>query len=72
VGHPADRPQIDRCVDALTDARYATHVPTDDRSVDEVVEVIAADAHLPLSRGRLTPLRHQAHRLTVAARHLRL
>ncbi|MDP9167149.1 MAG: hypothetical protein M3O32_13980 [Actinomycetota bacterium] len=47
-------------------------MPTDDRSVDEVVEAIAADAHLPLSRGRLSPLRHQARRLTVAVRHIRL
>jgi len=64
--------QIDRCVSALSDARYATHVPTDDRSVDEVVETIAADAKLPLSRPRLSPVRFQARRLTVAARHIRL
>lgn len=64
--------QIDRCVSALSDARYATHVPTDDRSVDEVVEAVAADANLALSRGRLSPMRFQARRLSVAARHIRL
>ena len=64
--------QIDRCVSALSDARYATHVPTDDRSVDEVVEAVAADANLALSRHRLSPMRFQARRLSVAARHIRL
>jgi len=64
--------QIDRCVTALSDARYATHVPTDDRSVDEVVEAVAADAGLALTRGRLSPARFQARRLTVAVRHIRL
>lgn len=64
--------QIDRCVTALSDARYATHVPTDDRSVDDVVETIAADANLTLSRPRLSPSRYQVRRLSVAARHIRL
>ncbi|MCV7421727.1 AAA family ATPase [Mycobacterium yunnanensis] len=64
--------QIDRCVAALSDARYATHVPTDDRSVDEVVETIAADAQLELTRGRLSPVRFQIRRLGVAVRHIRL
>jgi len=44
-------------------------VPTDDRSVDEVV---AADANLALSRGRLSAVRFQARRVSVAARHIRL
>ncbi|WP_156721036.1 hypothetical protein [Mycobacterium sp. Root135] len=47
-------------------------MPTDDRSVDEVVEAVAADADLTLSRGRLSPLRFQARRVSVAARHIRL
>ncbi|WP_264036206.1 hypothetical protein [Mycolicibacterium hodleri] len=42
---------------------------TDDRSV---VEAIAADANLPLNRPRLSPVRFQARRLTVAARRIRL
>lgn len=64
--------QIDRCVAALAGERYATHVPTDGRTVDEVVEAIAADAGLPLVRPRLSPLRYQARRVNVAVRHIRL
>ncbi|CAN5677705.1 tunicamycin resistance ATP-binding TmrB [soil metagenome] len=64
--------QIDRCVAALADKRYATHIRTDDRTVDEVVETIAADAGLTLPVPRLSPLRFQARRLSVAARHIRL
>ncbi|MET0898592.1 MAG: AAA family ATPase [Mycobacterium sp.] len=64
--------QIDRCVAALGDPRFATQVPTDGRSLDEVVEAIAADAGLSLSRPRLSPVRHQVRRLAVAARHVRL
>ncbi|MDF2822865.1 MAG: family ATPase [Mycobacterium sp.] len=64
--------QIDRCVTALAAERFATHVPTDNRSLDEVVEAIAADAGLPLTAPRLSPWRSQVRRLTVAARHIRL
>src|SRR5579863_4540709 len=38
--------QIDRCVTALPGERYATHIPTDSRTPDELVELIAADAEL--------------------------
>lgn len=64
--------QIDRCVAALSDQRFATHVPTDDRTLDEVVEAIATDAALTLTRPRLSPVRYQVRRLAVAARHVRL
>jgi hypothetical protein len=64
--------QIDRCVAALTSSRYATHVPTDQRSLDEVAESIAADAGLTLAAPRLSPLRAQIRRLEVATRHIRL
>lgn len=64
--------QIDRCVTTLTDARYATHIATDDRGLDEVVETIAADAALQLTQPRLSPLRAQARRISVGVRHIRL
>ena len=63
--------QIDRCVTALADQRFAVHVPTDDRSVDEVVEAIAEHAGLELVRPRLSPARFQARRLAVGVRHIR-
>ena len=40
--------QADRCVTALREKRFATHVPTDNRTVVEVVEFIASHAHLDL------------------------
>jgi hypothetical protein len=64
--------QIDRCVTALAHDRFATHVPTDDRSLDDVVEAIAADAGLTLTEPRLSPWRFQVRRLNVASRHIRL
>jgi hypothetical protein len=64
--------QIERCVTALADARYATHVPTDDRTPDEVVEFIAADSSLELVRPRLSPARERIYRLEVGIRHIRL
>ena len=64
--------QIERCVNALSGERYATHVPTDRESPDEVVEMIAADAGLDLVRPRLSPAREQIHRLEVGLRHIRM
>jgi AAA domain len=64
--------QIDRCVSALSNARYITHIATDHRSADEVVELIAADAGLELVRPRLSTAREQVHRLEVGLRHVRL
>lgn len=63
---------IDRCVTALSRERYGTHVPTDDLSIDEVVEWIARDADLPLTRPRMRPARYQARRLAVGIRHIRI
>ena len=64
--------QIDRCVTALSGERYATHVPTDARTPDEIVEAIAADAGLELGRPRLSAVRERMQRLQVGLRHIRL
>ncbi len=63
--------QTERCVAALREDRFATHVPTDGRSVDDVVEHIADAAGLELVRPRLTSARYQLRRATVAVRHIR-
>jgi AAA domain len=63
--------QVDRCVAALAASRYARHVPTDDASVDEVVEFIARAAGLTLTAPRLSPARYQLRRLAVGVRHIR-
>lgn len=64
--------QIDRCVTALATDRFADHVDTDDRQIDDVVEDIAARAGLPLVRPRLSPARYQLRRAAVGIRHIRL
>ena len=64
--------QINRCVIALSADKYATRVPTDDRSVDQVVETIAQDAGLTLTRPRLSPAQYQLRRLAVGVRHIRI
>ena len=63
--------QIARCVTALARERYATHVDTDRRTTDEVVEWIADDAGLTLQAPRLAPWRYQVRRLRVGIDHIR-
>ena len=63
--------QIERCVTALADDRFAEHVQTDDRSVDEVAEHIAARAGLTLAKPRLGAVRYQLRRAAVGVRHIR-
>jgi predicted kinase len=64
--------QIDRCVAALESERFAEHVVTDDRTLDDVVEDIAARAGLPLPGARLNRVRYQVRRAAVGLRHIRL
>ncbi len=63
--------QIPRCVAALAQDRYATHVGTDHRTTDEVVEWIADDAGLELASPRLAPWRYQLRRFRVGVQHIR-
>lgn len=62
--------QIDRCVAALADDRFAAHVPTDNRPLDEVVEDIAERIGLPLTRPRLGPLGRRTRRISVGIKHI--
>lgn len=77
IGRAVGRPetwalqQIPRCVSALATDRFAEHVQTDDRSIDDVVEEIAARAALTLSLPRLSAARYQLRRVSVGVRHLR-
>lgn len=63
--------QIPRCVAALSHDRYATHVTTDERTTDEVVDHIAKDAGLQLEFPRLPPWRYQLRRLKIGIDHIR-
>lgn len=64
--------QIDRCVAALASERFAVHIKTDGRSIDEVVEDVAAQAGIALTEPRLGSARYQLRRLAVGVRHIRL
>ena len=64
--------QIERCVTALADDHFAEHVDTDDRTIDDVVEDIAARAGLRLENPRLGPARYQLRRASVGIRHIRV
>lgn len=59
------------CLDVLAHERFAQHIDADTRTLDEVVEEIAARLQLPLARPRLGPVRRQGHRVTVTVGHLR-
>jgi hypothetical protein len=63
--------QIPRCVAALATERFAEHVPTDGRSIDDVVEDVAARAGIALAESRLSPARYQLRRAAVGVRHIR-
>ncbi|WP_163801088.1 AAA family ATPase [Mycolicibacterium sediminis] len=64
--------QITRCVTALATDRFAEHVDTDDRAIDDVVEDVAARAGVPLTAPKLGPVRYQFRRAAVGIRHVRL
>ncbi|MGY4721174.1 AAA family ATPase [Naumannella cuiyingiana] len=64
--------QIDRCVAALRRPEYAEAVPTDGRSIDQVVEAVAAALGLELARPALGPLAARAYRLRVQLAHIRV
>lgn len=64
--------QVERCVAALAAPRFARHVPTDDRSIDEVVEDLAQGLGLPLPHPRDPRPVAFLRRRAVQLRHIRL
>jgi hypothetical protein len=66
------RAQIERCTTALVAARFARHVPTDGRGVDDVVEDVARGLGLPLRHPRERPPVAFLRRRAVQLRHVRL
>jgi hypothetical protein len=63
---------LDRCLRALRGPGFAEHVWTDERTVPQVAEHIAAAAGLPLAPGSDPPWRGRVRRAWVGARHIRL
>ena len=64
--------RVERCVTALAAPRFARHVPTDGRSLDDVVEDVAHGLGLPLVRPRDPAVVAFLRRRTVQLRHVRL
>jgi len=64
--------QLDRCLDALAGERFATHLETTHRSIDEVVERVADLVGLTLAAGRDGELRGRLRRRALSLRHLRV
>jgi hypothetical protein len=63
---------LDRCLDALRRPEFATHVWTDERTVPQVAEHVAASAGLPLEPDTAGALRGGLRRAWIGARHIRL
>ena len=63
--------QIDRCVAALATDRFAEHIATDDRGIDDVVEEIAGRVGLGLDEPPLGAVRYQVRRAAVGLAHIR-
>lgn len=63
--------QIPRCTSALADPMFGAHVDTDDRSLDEVVEAVAATVHVDLPRGRESIAASKVRQLHTSLRHIR-
>lgn len=66
VGH------LDQCLDRLRQPEFAEHVPTDDRTVAQVADAIAASAGLTLTPSADGPARAWLRRRATSIRHIRL
>ncbi|MVU78990.1 AAA family ATPase [Nocardia sp. ET3-3] len=64
--------QVDRCLNALARPEFAEHIQTDELSLREVADRIAASAGLTLAPNTDGRLRTQLRRVLVGVRHIRL
>lgn len=64
--------QLDRCLDALRRPEFAIHVWTDERTIPEVAEHIAASVGLPLTPNTDGAVRAWLRRGLIGVRHIRL
>lgn len=63
--------KLDECLDRLRHDDFAEHVRTDELSVAQTAERIAASAGLKLAPGTSNFLRARAHRTSVTIKHIR-
>ncbi|WP_339189373.1 tunicamycin resistance ATP-binding TmrB [Bacillus sp. FSL M8-0025] len=64
--------QIDRCVEGLSSPIFEDHIQTDNLSIQDVAENIAARAELPLDPDTRGSLRRFTDRLMVKLNHIRI
>ena len=62
---------LDLCLDRLRQPEFAEHVPTDDRSVAQVADAIAASAGLTIAPSSDGPVRAWLRRRAISIRHIR-
>jgi hypothetical protein len=62
---------LDHCLDRLHQPEFAEHVMTDDRSVAQVADAIAASAGLSIVPSSDGPVRAWLHRRAISIRHIR-
>ncbi|WP_409341555.1 AAA family ATPase [Paenibacillus sp. MBLB4367] len=63
--------QIDRCVDGLSGDIFQRHLDTENMTVTEAAETIAAMSHIQLLPARKNKLLHKLDRLKTQLKHLR-
>ncbi|MFP3674065.1 tunicamycin resistance ATP-binding TmrB [Bacillus sp. SIMBA_031] len=64
--------QIDRCINSLSDSLFTEHLHTDQMSIQQVAETIAAQANLPFEPDSRGSLRRFTDRLMVKLNHIRI
>nr|WGD68415.1 AAA family ATPase [Bacillus velezensis] len=69
---PEAAKQIDRCINSLSDSLFTEHLHTDQMSIQQAAETIAAQANLPLEPDSRGSLRSFTDRLTVKLNHIRI
>lgn len=63
--------QIDRCINGLSDELFGHHLHTDQMTIEEVAEQIAAKTNLTLLRGHKNSLLRRINRWITQIRHIR-
>ncbi|AOO60311.1 hypothetical protein [Bacillus velezensis] len=64
--------QIDRCINSLSDSLFTEHLHTDQMSIQQAAETIAAQANLPLEPDSRGSLRRFTDKLMVKLNHIRI
>lgn len=63
--------QVDRCLTSLVKPKYHLHIDTERYTLDEVVEAIADNIHLSLSKGRLNGIFKRINWLKTTIKNIR-